>query len=211
MIFHLSGILFYLKSFHIHLAFSPFPLHFFHTPSFISFTFLPNSSAIFSSFPPPRPHFHCSFYPAPEMLSLSLSPPLQLILSFLLAETAGWQMINIWPSHVGKFNAFFCDIPTDIKHLQVSPRAEEKSCYWGRRCHPSYKSSGQVPEEDGGERYGQHLPGSHVGRIWQGRGHADREPLRSAPFSLTPGGYKSEFLQCSIVLTGSTQISRSKN
>lgn len=102
--------------------------------------------------------------------------------------------------------------PTVIKHLQVSPRTEKKFCYLGCRWCPRYKSSCQVPEKDGGKRYGQDLPGSPRGADLVGEGTCLLVALlHSAPFSLAPRGYISGFLQSRIVLTGSTQISRSKN
>lgn len=110
MIVHLSRTLLYSKNFHIHLAFSPLLFHFLHT-SFISFTFLPNSSAFLPTW---LSSYHSFFLPLLPLLILPSAwnvisqplPPPQCILSFLLTAIPGWQMINIWPSHVGKFNAF---------------------------------------------------------------------------------------------------------
>lgn len=111
MMLHLSRPSPYLKNFHIHLAFSPLPFCFLHTP-FISFTFLSNSSPFLptrlssqhSSF---LPHLPLFILPSTwSAISQPLPHPRQLILSFLLTVIPGWQMINIWPSHVGKFNAF---------------------------------------------------------------------------------------------------------
>ena len=152
MIFHLSRIVSYLKNFHIYLAFSPPP------PSFFPYTFL-----CFFHFPP---QLICYLLIIPSsslpplfvlpsswnaisqpLITLSNSSSPSCSLRFLADR---WLIFG--PAMLESLMLFFCDIPTVIKPLQVSPRAEKKFCYLGCHWCPSYKSSCQVPKKDGGKR-----------------------------------------------------------
>lgn len=129
-----------------------FPTHF--------LSFLSRSSSTYLLFfpldylliiPSFSPSFHSSFYLAPEMLS-HISPPTTHF-SFLFTEISGWQMINIWSNYVGKFNAFSVISPQSSNICKFLPELRKSSVTLGCCCCPSYKSSCQVPEKDGGDRY----------------------------------------------------------
>lgn len=109
---------------------SPSP-YFSHIPSFISFTFLPSYLLSFPFnylliIPSSFPSFHSSCYLALEILSHILPPPTTHF-SFLLTEISGWQMINIWPNHVGKFNAFSVISPQSSNICKFFPELRKSS------------------------------------------------------------------------------------
>lgn len=105
--------------------FSPYTFfHFFHVPhnlsAFLSIQLSSHHSFLLHLLPSP-------FYLAPEVLSHSLPPPPTTHFSFLLAEISGWQMINIWPNHVGKFNAFSVISPQSSNICEFFPELRKSS------------------------------------------------------------------------------------